>query len=177
MKKKTTAGWLIAALILFPFIAYGLSSFIPQYDGFIVTSGSMEPEIQTGSLLFTLKAPAENIEVGDTITFREGESHTTHKVIQKNSSNSQITFRTQGVANETPDPGVVTADELVGKKLFSIPLLGYLIVWAGTPVGLTLLVLIPGTILILLEPREGFWLRAKYVELRIKVVSNRLQNF
>lgn len=152
--QKSVVAWLIIGIIVTPFLAYGLSSFIPQYDSFIVTSGSMEPEIQTGSLLFTVKTPPENISVGDTITFQEGGAHTTHKVIERNGSETGISFRTQGIANSSPDPGKVTEAELVGKKLLSIPFLGHFIVWTGTTTGIMLLVLIPGIVLIIMEARN-----------------------
>jgi signal peptidase len=150
MKLKSAFIWVLAILTVLPFIAYGSGQFIPQYDGFIVTSGSMEPEIKIGSLLFTYKAPVDNIEVGDTITFREETGFTTHKVIEKN-ENEQTTFKTQGIANNSPDPGKLTEEQITGKKLFSIPFLGYVITWAGTNTGLIVLIIIPGTIIALAE--------------------------
>lgn len=143
--------WVLIILVVSPFLVFGAGQFIPYYDGFIVTSGSMEPEIMTGSLLFTLDVSADRIEVGDTITYRSGDSHTTHQVIQRNATNGSFNFTTQGIANDSPDPGVVTEGELVGKKLFSIPLLGYFISWAGTTTGLIVLIVLPGALLIFLE--------------------------
>lgn len=152
--RKSVMIWLAIVILVTPFVAYGLSSFVPQYDSFIVTSGSMEPEIQTGSLLFTVRTSPEKISVGDTITFQEDGAYTTHKVIDKNSSSTGSTFRTQGIANSSPDPGKLTEDQIVGKKLFSLPFLGYFIVWTGTTTGLILLVLIPGVVLIVIEARK-----------------------
>jgi signal peptidase len=144
----------ILMIAVSPFLFYGTGQFIPYYDGFIVTSGSMEPEIQTGSLLFTTPSSVENIRVGDTITFGEKDSLTTHKVIEKNISGNQTTFKTQGIANNSPDPGTVTENQIIGKKLFSIPYLGYITTWAGTTTGLTILIIIPGTLLMLLEAKK-----------------------
>lgn len=154
MKLGNTILWIVVLLFMSPFLAFAAGNYLPQFDGFTVTGGSMEPEIQTGSLLFTRNVPAERVDVGDTITFRDGEHFTTHKVINKSSSNGEISFRTQGIANNSPDPGRVTEDELQGKKLFSIPLLGYFIAWAGTTQGIIVLIIIPGALLLLLETKN-----------------------
>lgn len=152
LEKTILSGLLV--LILSPFIAYGGAQFIPHYDGFKVTSGSMEPEIETGSLLFTRKMPADKIEVGNTITFQKTENtFTTHKVIQKHSEEGLTTFETQGIANDAPDAGNVTEDELTGKKMFSIPILGYVLAWASTPTGIITMIIIPGLVLIAIETK------------------------
>lgn len=156
MNKKSGIGWILVILIVSPFIAYGLGGFQPYYNSFIVTSGSMEPEIQTGALLYTIDVSPEDVMVGDTITYSSGseEGFTTHEVIEKNSSSNQITFRTQGIANDSPDPGIVNSDQLEGKKLFSIPFLGYLITWAGTRTGMMATILVPGLLILLVESRK-----------------------
>jgi signal peptidase len=154
MKMKRVLSAIILFLFMAPFLAFAAGSYLPYFDGFTVVSGSMEPEIQTGSVLFTYKASPESISVGDTITFRNGDGFTTHEVISKNNSNGEIAFRTQGIANTSPDPWEVTEDEIKGKKLISIPLLGYFIVWAGTTEGLIFLILFPGTLLLLSETKS-----------------------
>ncbi|MFC1722166.1 signal peptidase I, partial [Patescibacteria group bacterium] len=74
---------LILALVLFTSAykgnPWGLRSFA-------VTSGSMEPTIKTGSLVFTTKA--NYYEINDIITFQQGSSKRaiTHRII-----NSKIT--------------------------------------------------------------------------------------
>lgn len=144
---------IVIILLISPFLLYAGGQFIPQYDGFVVNSGSMEPEIDTGALLFTYKTGPENIGVADTITFQDEDSYTTHKVIEKNTG-EEITFKTQGIANNSPDPGEVTVDEIAGKKLFSIPFLGYVITWAGTTTGIIVLIVIPGIIVAAMEIRK-----------------------
>lgn len=151
MKLVNAVSWLVVLVVLAPFIAFAMGNFLPQFDGFVVTGGSMEPEIKTGALLFTKNVPAEQVEVGDTITFRDGDRFTTHEVINKSISNGEIVFRTQGTANNSPDPGAVTEESLQGKKLFSIPFLGYFITWAGTVQGFLILVVLPGIAVIISE--------------------------
>lgn len=148
MSWKSIAAWLVVFAVVSPFLAYGGSQFVPGYSGFIVESGSMEPEIMTGAILYTKNVSAEKISEGDTITYQDGDKFTTHEVIGKNSSDGQITFKTKGVANEAPDPGRVTEDQLAGKKITSIPFLGYMVSWAGTDEGIAVLILLPATLMI-----------------------------
>jgi signal peptidase len=48
----------------------------------------------------------------------------------------------------------VPAQNVVGRVCFYIPLLGYVAQFVKTPQGLTLLLLIPGTIIIVMEIRN-----------------------
>ena len=119
-----------------------------------VLSGSMEPTFQTGSLVYVRPAQAEEIKEGDIITFTlDGEVIATHRVVAVVNDGGQIAFRTKGDANRVEDSRLVTADQLVGKALFSIPGMGKLveqihtergrIVAIGVGVALVLLVSLP----------------------------------
>lgn len=155
MKGSGKLSLIIILILTAPFIAHAIGSIAPQYDSYIVTSGSMEPEIQTGSLLFTYKTGVENINVGDTITYRERDNFVTHQVINK-TNETPPTFTTKGIANDSPDPAQVTEDMIQGKKLFSIPFLGYVIAWAGSTRGFITLVVVPALLLILIELKNIF---------------------
>lgn len=147
-------GKLIILIILSPFIAYGLAQLAPGFGAFIVQSGSMEPEIMTGGVIFTAATTAEEIHVGDTITYEDGDLYTTHEVIDKGTSENQTTFKTKGIANEAADPGRINAEEVVGKKLFSIPYLGYIITLIGSDIGKIALILVPASLLIGIEFKQ-----------------------
>lgn len=156
MSWKEIVLWLVVIIALTPFIGYGAADFIPGYDSFIVTSGSMEPEIQTGALLYTVKTDPASLKVGETITFSDESHYTTHEIIEKRNTDGGYSFRTKGVANEKADPGWTSGREVVGKELFSIPYLGYLITWAGTFWGTIALMVIPGTVILVAELRSIF---------------------
>lgn len=85
-----------------------------------VLSGSMEPALQTGSLVFTDTRNKEP-EVGDIVTYRLEDIYVTHRVIDKEKGG----FVTKGDANEASDQGLVRKEQIAGTVLFSIPLLGY----------------------------------------------------
>lgn len=86
----------------------------------IVLSGSMEPAIQTGGLVFT-DTRQKTPEIGDIITYRIKDSQVTHRVIRKEKGK----LITKGDANDEEDLVSVNADQVIGKVVFTIPFLGY----------------------------------------------------
>lgn len=94
---------------------------VPTIGGYcplIVLSGSMEPMIHTGDLIICKQIDAEQVKVDDVIAFFDPESNScsvlTHKVIEVLEDNGKLSFRTEGVANNTEDRVAVSADKLVG---------------------------------------------------------------
>lgn len=122
------------------------------YRAYIVQSGSMEPALPVGAIVFTQSAPS--YEVGDIITFSPngGETLVTHRI----SSTEGNGFRTKGDANEDPDNLIVARDQIVGKSIFSIPKLGYFADFVRTPKGFVLLIVIPASIIIYEELKSVF---------------------
>jgi len=96
-----------------------------------VETGSMEPELSVGDLVITKDVPYEEIQVGDTITFRQVDSFITHKVIRKEGSR----LVTKGTANNVEDKSI-GPDDYYGKVVASIPMLGKVLVLFGSPITL-----------------------------------------
>ncbi|MUW15478.1 signal peptidase I [Halorubrum sp. CBA1125] len=110
----------------------------------IVQSGSMEPAIQTGSVVFVKDVPAERVEAGDVITYGDdGGNLITHRVIERHTTDTSIRFITKGDANENADHEPVYRSNLVGVVMFNIPLIGYVVAFGNTPAGYMALVLVP----------------------------------
>lgn len=126
---------------------------------YVVLSGSMEPAIGAGDLVVVGPIGADQIEEGDVITFRDADSpaageqtdRVTHRVIGVDRSDGSPQFRTQGDANEDPDPGVVTPSQVIGEVWVAIPLIGYPVAFAGTRLGTILFVVVPGILLVVNE--------------------------
>ncbi len=119
-----------------------------------VQSGSMSPTIPTGNLVFV--TPSDSYEVNDIITFRSsGERELiTHRIVSADPQSAEPQFQTQGDANDVADSYTVPQRGIVGKVRLSLPLLGYVISFAKQPLGLTLLIIIPGTIIIYEELKK-----------------------
>ncbi len=145
-------SWIVIAILLLPFVLYSVPQLVGAKEAYVVESGSMEPAIETGAVVFVYGVKPENIRENDVITFQSDEDEvTTHRVIGVEGSGENLRFETKGDNNEDPDPGFVEADELVGEVMFSVPYLGYVIVWAGGLNAFLLLVLIPAALIILDE--------------------------
>ena len=92
------------------------------YQMFNVISGSMEPEISVGSLIFVEDADPLLLKQGDIIAFNRSESVVCHRVIDNNTFSGLLT--TKGDANEIEDPETVNYDDFIGLVKNHIPYLG-----------------------------------------------------
>ncbi|MCX7928204.1 MAG: signal peptidase I [Patescibacteria group bacterium] len=116
---------------------------------YIVQSGSMEPSIPTGSVIFSLHSKL--YQPGDIITFfANGDPKTvvTHRLNFKIFKDNQTIYITSGDANEDFDKWEVRYEHIVGKVVAIIPHLGHVIDFAKTPQGFIALVVVPATIVI-----------------------------
>ena len=101
-----------------------------------VISPSMEPTYSTGDLLYVKTVDPDSIKVGDPITFVLNEELVvaTHRVVDIDTENRH--FTTKGDANKTADAAPVHFNNLIGKPVFSIPLLGYVSAYIQSPPGM-----------------------------------------
>lgn len=82
-------------------------------EHYVVLSGSMEPEIHTGAMVYVDKnVTVENIETGDVIAFKTNTMLVTHRVTEKDDKNKN--FITKGDANENVDFAPVPYDMYEG---------------------------------------------------------------
>lgn len=127
---------------------------VPQTVGadhsYVVLSDSMSPSIDAGAVVFVSETSAEAIDRGDVITYTDqasGGTTITHRVVGIETQDGERLFRTQGDANANPDSTLVSAGAVVGVVQFHIPLIGYLIDFAGSTLGTVTLILIPAVLL------------------------------
>jgi signal peptidase len=159
MMKKLFEYCGIAVIVLL--MATAILLFLAPHFGWmvdVVSSGSMEPELKTGGVVITRPVEAEDIKVGDTITFNSPTNKvlTSHRVIAVEDG-SPFHFRTKGDANEDADPFILPAENVVGRVCFHLPYFGYVTQFAKTPLGLLLTLCLPGLVIILMEMRN-IWL-------------------
>lgn len=98
------------------------------YSAFLVLTGSMEDTFPQGSLVVTKHTDAEDLEIGDDITYLvDATTSVTHRIvgIEENYQDSgQRSFQTQGTMNAVPDQTLVPAVNVVGKVIFHSVILG-----------------------------------------------------
>jgi signal peptidase len=95
-----------------------------------VLSASMEPAYSPGDLIVVKPTPAQDIQVGDVITYqvRSGDpTRITHRVIARSTTAFGTTsFRAQGDANAAPDDQLVTEVQVLGTLWYHLPGLGWI---------------------------------------------------
>lgn len=127
-KKKISV--LMTAFVLFiSLFLIGIIWFpsILGYKTFTVETGSMDPTIKEGSMIYVEPfSELEDYQVGDIVTFTdtEKEKSFTHRIVAIDEKEGL--FTTKGDANEIEDLEPVSADYAVGKVRMTIPVLGYI---------------------------------------------------
>lgn len=89
---------------------------------YAVLSGSMEPVIDTGGMVFTNTADRQPQE-GDIITYRLNGNLVTHRVVRQENG----CYITKGDANQGEDAIPVLPSRIVGTVCFSLPILGFVV--------------------------------------------------
>lgn len=115
----------------------------------VVQSGSMEPEIKTGSVVII--KPENTYKVGDIVTFGKDtktDVPTTHRIIESRAIEGTLLFKTKGDANEDADAHEISSKEIIGKVVLDVPFVGYLIAFARKPLGFLLIIILPALIIV-----------------------------
>jgi signal peptidase I len=103
------------------------------YQAYQVVSGSMEPALPLGSLIYVETVAPEQVETGDIIVFWSGDSPITHRVTKNRLVEGE--FVTKGDANAQEDLEPVSYDSLIGRVAYHIPFLGNFLFLYGSTVG------------------------------------------
>lgn len=113
------------------------------YRCFSVASGSMEPTLQIGDLIITKEKSKKDIKVGDIISFKDGDSTITHRVIKVISQNGKILYQTKGDNNNVSDEKNIKYEDVEGVYVNHIPELGKMYIYIQkTPVVISILIII-----------------------------------
>ncbi|WP_235871300.1 signal peptidase I, partial [Rhodococcus spongiicola] len=115
------------------------ASFFFGVKPLVFRSGSMSPEITTGSLALSRSVPASDVAVGDVVSvLNQQGTRVTHRVEEIVSSDAtRSVWILKGDANEAADLSPYTVSE-ADRVFFSVPGLGYAVAWLSTPVAIFL---------------------------------------
>lgn len=113
-------------------VVFVLFNFLTGAKGYAVTSESMEKTLSRGDIVFSRAVTFDEIEVGDVVTVGSAElnEYFTHRIVDIDRENKTIT--TKGDNNPEKDPMETSADRIVGKMWYKVPLLGYLAIAFGS---------------------------------------------
>jgi signal peptidase len=126
------------------------------YKVLSVLSGSMEPTIGTGDVIVAKPYAGEPIKEGDIVTFRAVDQQTgkesiliTHRVVGIVAVNGKpAAYVTKGDANDSKDLTPISVSQVFATYRWRVPFLGYISAFIRTPVGILLLLILPGLLFI-----------------------------
>ncbi len=129
----------IGTLLLIVAIAACLGLTVPRFAGidqYVVVSGSMEPAIPVGSMIYSAQTEPSTLDPGDVIVFNTtdgGNTPVTHRVVENHIADGEVI--TKGDANPQNDMDPVTYSNIIGKMVLHIPMLGYIAAPIATTAG------------------------------------------
>lgn len=156
----------LLVIVAFMFIAYFIDQRIgaskgekrgPLFGAYVIISNSMVPNINVYDAVVTARVKTDKLKVNDIITFISKDIKTagtpiTHRIVgivhEDGDSGKVLGYRTKGDHNNTEDFALIAPDEVLGKVMFRIPLIGYLQMVMTNPIGWILLVVIPCLLII-----------------------------
>lgn len=157
---STTLSALIFTIFLVLVIAVVISKASggePSFFGYqikTVLSGSMEPGIQTGSIV-AIKPGGDmtRFQKGDVITFMNPDNILiTHRIVDAsiNTALGEASYTTKGDNNDSADTSAVSSTNVVGQYTgVTVPYVGYAMNFAVSKAGSVMLMIIPGLLLLL----------------------------
>ena len=118
-----------------------------------VLSGSMRPGLPVGGVVVTERVPLSDINVRDVIVFtnpNDPSKRVVHRVISLRRTGSTVIAKTQGDANNAPDPWTLSLHGSTAyRAVYTVPLIGYPAVWLQNVGGRGLLLLATGVALVI----------------------------
>ncbi len=152
-------SYAIAAVLVGVVILVGVGT-VPTlfgYHTYVVTSGSMEPVLKTGSVAVAAPANPLTLKVGDIIAYlpSAGSTHVLHRIVRIDEANGQRQFITQGDHNAAPDPTPVTLSNDGDRIVYSVPYAGYIVAFAQGWDGRFLLMGVPALLLAFILGRDA----------------------
>lgn len=154
-KKILSILAILICIVLIPLLVMNLTIIVKSYTNpdevpdffgikpFIVVTGSMEGTIDAGDLVITKNVDPATLQVGDIISYREGESVITHRIVDLTEQEGAPAFVTKGDANNAEDTNPVTYDQVESIYMFNIAGMGNVAMYMQTPTGMLAFVGIP----------------------------------
>lgn len=133
-----TLVYAAASVLVLAQLALGALMLVLQHTDHqvvLVTGGSMEPEYGVGDVV-VLDATERPRRVGDIVTYGTSlDNLTTHRIIELVTVDGEQYMRTQGDANEFPDPDSMPVASIVGTPVLDVPRAGLVVHFMLSPVG------------------------------------------
>ena len=138
---------MLTAVVVLAAFAVTVSS---DHRSLVVLSGSMAPDFPRGALVIARPLVLSQIDVDDVILVppaQGGAPPLLHRVVTVRQVGDDVVVQTKGDANGEVDSTPFVLQRPTHTPRFTIPVLGYLVGTARTPIGWLLLVVVPGAVM------------------------------
>ena len=126
----------IGTLILIAVIGISVPLSIPRllgYEVYYVESGSMEPTLPVGSVVYVENIDPREAETDDIVAFHYDSVVVTHRVVQNQYFSEELI--TKGDANQTQDINPVSYNQFIGRVKYHVPYIGPIMMVAASDIG------------------------------------------
>lgn len=114
----------------------------------------MEPTIPTGALILTKYINPNDLQPGEIITFlppQQNSEFVTHRITKADHKTDPSMFRTKGDNNSNEDLWILAAGAVVGKVIYTLAYLGFILSFIQSPIGIIFFILLPAVYIIIDE--------------------------
>ena len=199
---KRLWGWMISAITVVAVVVACLV-LLPSllgYKRYVIETGSMEPTLPVGTMVYSKPKPPEELQVGDIITYEPPadtnvDELVTHRIFSishetpnqqaeipapdsgPSGPESRLIFKTKGDANEDPDPWhFVLGDKGAAREEHHLPYLGYVYLALGNSKVRLLVIIIPAILIMVLTALSLWrWAGEEQKEERARIERERLE--
>ena len=100
-----------------------------RFGAMVIATESMTGEINKGDIILFERYDGQVIKEGQVIVFQQHEVNVVHRVIKIENIGGETRYYTQGDANNEPDRGYRTREDIVGLTDFKVAYIGYPTLW------------------------------------------------
>lgn len=100
-----------------------------RFGALVIATESMTGALDKGDAAIFERYDDQRIQVGQVIVFENNDAMVVHRVIDIKYINGTMQYYTQGDANEEPDTGYATDNQVVGLVKLKVPYIGYPTLW------------------------------------------------
>lgn len=101
-----------------------------RYRLLVIATPSMTGELNVGDAVIWEKYDGDLIEEGDVVVFtKTAETMVVHRVVKIQRLNGEVYYTTKGDANDSADPGYITAANIEGIVRFKVSHIGHPSLW------------------------------------------------
>lgn len=149
MRTKLLVNWAFFGLVLIISLFLVGGSLISEPIGWkilAVGTDSMEPAIAAGSLAIIRNS--SSYQLGDSVALRHelgggDRSLLLQQISSTKQSRGELLYQVQSIAQPEFEPWFISGDRIVGRVVFSLPLLGGMLIWMRSSTGVWLTLFLP----------------------------------